>query len=59
MRCYICNKDCPDGEIYLERRDGVYKFAPCKECSNVIQKTVLYKEVENEEAPTMPLWDIE
>lgn len=59
MRCNICNKDCPDGEITIERKAGKIKFSPCKECSNIIQRTVLYKEIEDEEAPTLPLWDIE
>lgn len=59
MRCFICNKDCTDGEIKLERVRGKLLFSPCKECSNVIQRTVLMKEIEDEEAPTLPLWDIE
>lgn len=59
MRCSICNKDCPDGEIRLEKRGGMVQFSPCKECSNVIQRTVLMKDIEDEETPTLPLWDIE
>jgi hypothetical protein len=59
MRCFICNKDCPDGEIKLEKRGGKFTFSPCKECSNVIHKTVLMKEIEDEETPTLPMWDIE
>ncbi len=59
MRCYVCNKDCSDGEIKLERRDGKIKFSPCSECSNIIQRTVLLKELEDEEAPSVPLWDFE
>jgi hypothetical protein len=59
MRCYVCNKDAPDGEIRLERHGGRVKFSPCSECQNVIQRTVLLKELEDEEAPTLPLWDIE
>lgn len=59
MRCSICNKDCPDGEIKLERVQGKIKFSPCSECQNIIQKTVLLKELEDEETPSVPLWDFE
>ena len=59
MRCLICNKDCPDGEIRLEKVNGRIRFSPCRECSDMIHKTVLMKEIEDEEAPTVPLWDIE
>ncbi len=59
MRCHICNKDCPDGEIKLEKKHGKIQFSPCSDCANVIQKTVLMKEIEDEEAPTVPLWDFE
>jgi Pyruvate/2-oxoacid:ferredoxin oxidoreductase delta subunit len=59
MRCNICNRDCPDGEIRIEKIGGKIQFSPCKDCSDIIQKTVLMKEIENEEAPTLPLWDIE
>ena len=59
MRCSVCNKDCPDGEIKIERHNGRISFSPCNECQNIIQKTVLLKEIEDEETPTLPLWDIE
>ena len=59
MRCALCNKDCPDGEIRLEKKNNKVQFSPCRECSDMIHRTVLMKEVENEETPTMPLWDIE
>lgn len=59
MRCSICNKDCPDGEIRIERVHGKIKFSPCSECNNIIQKTVLLKELEDEETPSVPLWDFE
>jgi hypothetical protein len=59
MRCNICNKDCPDGEIVLQKRNGKVTFSPCRECSNIIQKTVLLKDLEDEETPTVPMWDIE
>ena len=59
MRCHICNKDCADGEIKLEKREGRVKFSACNECTNVIQRAVLSKEIEDEETCTLPLWDIE
>lgn len=59
MRCHICNRDCPDGEIRIEKNKGMVKFMPCKECTDVIQKTVLMKEIEDEETPTIPLWDLD
>jgi hypothetical protein len=59
MRCNLCNKDCADGEIKLERKGGKLYFSPCLECSNVVQRALLSKELEDEETPTLPLWDIE
>jgi dissimilatory sulfite reductase (desulfoviridin) alpha/beta subunit len=61
MRCVICNKDCPDGEIKLEKKGGKIVFSPCLECTNLIQLAILDKELEekDEETPTMPLWDFE
>ena len=60
MRCYICDKDCPDTEIKLEKKpDGSLSFGPCNECREVISRSVLAQEIGEEEAPTVPLWDIE
>ena len=59
MRCDLCNKDCPDGEIKIERKGGKVSFSPCLECAGVVQRTLLIKELEDEETPTLPLWDIE
>ena len=59
MRCFICNKDCPDGEIRVERKGKMVTFSPCAECSNAVVRSLLFKDIENEEAPTLPLWDIE
>lgn len=60
MRCHMCDKNCPDHEIKLERKpDGSITFGPCNECREVISRSVIAQEVWEEEAPTMPLWDIE
>ena len=59
MRCHVCNKDCPDHEIKLERRMGKLTFSPCQECLNIIQRTVLIKELEDEDTPTIPIWDLD
>lgn len=59
MRCNICNKDCPDGEIKIEKVHGRIQFSPCAECRNIIQRTVLLKELEDEQETTVPMWDLE
>jgi Pyruvate/2-oxoacid:ferredoxin oxidoreductase delta subunit len=59
MRCSLCNKDCPDGEIRLEVKYNRVQFTPCRECGDMIHRTVLMKEIEDEETPTVPLWEIE
>ena len=60
MRCYICDKSPLYNEIKLEKKsDGSVTFGPCNECREVISRTILAQEVEQEETPTMPLWDIE
>lgn len=60
MRCYICDKDADDKEIKIERKaDGGITFGPCSECRTVISNTVITQQVWEEEAPTLPLWDIE
>jgi len=60
LRCYICDKDCPDNEIKLERKpDGSVTFGPCNECREVISRSTVEEEISKEEAPTLPLWDFE
>lgn len=59
MRCNLCNKDCPDGEIKIEKVQGKLQFSPCSECQGIIHRTVLMKEIEEEETPTIPLCDLE
>lgn len=60
MRCYICDKDCDDHEIKMERKnDGSITFGPCNTCRQVVSTTVLTQSLWEEEAPTLPLWDIE